>query len=346
MSRIAISGLALGLVALVVTGCEQGNQFVPPPPPEVTVATPMSREVVDTIEFTGTTRATAKVDLKARVSGYLQKIEFEDGQLVKKGDLLFVIEPAPFEAELESAEARLKKAEATLQLADTNLQRVGDLFRRKVATAQEYDIQVAQRAEAAADVAIAKSAITQAKLQLSYTKVNAPISGRISRHLVDLGNLIKSEETSLAWIESIDPIHVYFYLSEQELLDFMEMLRDNKLPDPRKNPPTLHLGLANETGFPHKGHLDYLELSVDSDTGTVMRRGVFENDDNLLIPGMFVRIRANSESLLRSSWWRSGPSAATSAAITCLWSKTTTKWNTGQSNWESPRTACGSWKKA
>lgn len=286
-------GLFLGLFGLGLTGCEERNQFVPPPPPEVTVATPVTRNVVNSIEFTGTTRATARVDLKARVSGYLQKIEFEDGQMVKKGDLLFVIEPAPFEAELEAADARLKKAEATLQLADTNLKRVEDLFRRKVATTQEHDIQIAQRAEAAAEVAIAQSAVTTAKLQLSYTKVHAPISGRISRHLVDLGNLVKSEETSLAWIESIDPIHAYFYLSEQELLDFMQMLRDNKLPDPRKNPPILHLGLANETGFPHKGKLDYLELSVDSGTGTVMRRGEFENDDNLLIPGMFVRIRAD-----------------------------------------------------
>ena len=292
MSRMTIPGLAIGLIALVVTGCEKGNQFVPPPPPEVTVATPVSREVVDTIEFTGTTRATAKVDLKARISGYLQKIEFEDGQLVKKGDLLFVIEPAPFEAELQSAKAHLQKAEAALQLAKTNLVRVESLYRRNVATQQEYDIQVAERAGAEAEVAVAESAVTQAKLQLSYTKVLAPIGGRIGRHLVDLGNLVQSEVTSLATIESIDPIHAYFYLSEGELLTFMEMLRENKLPDPETTPPTLNLGLANETGFPHVGHLDYRELSVDSDTGTVMRRGVFENEDNLLIPGMFVRIRA------------------------------------------------------
>jgi RND family efflux transporter MFP subunit len=276
---------------LCLTGCEEGNQFVPPPPPDVTVATPVERKVADSIDFTGTTQATASVELRPRVSGYLERIEFQDGQMVKEGDPLFVIEQAPFEAELQAARARLQKAEAALQLADANLARTTELFGKKVITQQELDVQKAERATSAADVAVSEADVTQAKLQLGYTELNAPISGRIGRHLVDLGNLVRAEQM-LAVIESIDPINVYFYVSERELLRFMEMLRANELPDPEANPPVLTLGLANETGFPHKGYLDYRQFGVDSGTGTIERRAVFPNPDTVLVPGLFARIRA------------------------------------------------------
>jgi RND family efflux transporter MFP subunit len=278
-------------LTLCLTGCEEGNQFVPPPPPDVTVATPVERKVADSIDFTGTTQATASVELRPRVSGYLERIEFQDGQMVKEGDPLFVIEQAPFEAELQAARARLQKAEAALQLADANLARTTELFGKKVITQQELDVQKAERATSAADVAVSEADVTQAKLQLGYTELNAPISGRIGRHLVDLGNLVRAEQM-LAVIESIDPINVYFYVSERELLRFMEMLRANELPDPEANPPVLTLGLANETGFPHKGYLDYRQFGVDSGTGTIERRAVFPNPDTVLVPGLFARIRA------------------------------------------------------
>lgn len=278
-------------LTLCLAGCDEGNQFVPPPPPEVTVATPVEREVADSIEFTGTTQATARVELRPRVGGYLERIEFQDGQMVKEGAPLFVIEQAPFEAELEAAQARLLKAEATRQLADANLARTTELFGKKIVTQQELDIQKAQRATAAADVAVAEADITQAKLQLGYTELNAPIGGRIGRHLVDLGNLVRAEET-LAVIESIDPIYVFFYMSERDLLRIMEMLRTNQLPDPETNPPVLTLGLANETGFPHKGYLDFRRFGVDPGTGTIERRAVFPNPDTVLVPGLFARIRA------------------------------------------------------
>jgi RND family efflux transporter MFP subunit len=286
--------LSLVLLLLVAgpAGCQRRNEFVAPPPPEVTVATPVEREVADSIELTGTTRATARVDLRARISGYLQRIEFEDGQTVKEGDLLFVIEPAPLEAALQAALASRQKAQANLQLAEANLSRTTQLYKQGVATQQELDVQDAQRASAAAEVAVAEAAVTQARQQLGYTKIHAPISGRISRHLVDRGNLVQAEQTLLATIESIDPIHAYFYISERDLLRFMKLLRENKLPDPDDNPPKLHLGLANEAGFPHHGYLDYRELGVDPGTGTVARRGVFPNPKNILIPGLFVRISA------------------------------------------------------
>lgn len=276
---------------VALSGCGSRNQFIPPPPPEVTVAHPTTDEVVDSIEFTGTTRATATVNLRARVNGYLEQIKFEDGQAVNEGDLLFVIEQAPFEVALASAKSTLQKAQAALQLAETNHARTAELFQRKVVTQQDLDVQKANLASAQADVAAAQAQVRQAELNLQYTEIHAPITGRIGRHLVDKGNLIQAEQTQLAVIESIDPIQAYFNVSEPDLLRFMEMLRENKLPDPEKHPPVLYLQLANETGFPHEGHLDYRELGVDPATGTILRRAVFPNPDHALIPGLFVRLR-------------------------------------------------------
>jgi len=294
MSHSAKSAAAVATLLLLalVAGCKPRNTFVAPPPPKVTVALPEQRNIVETMEFTGTTRATARVELRARVNGYLQKISFPDGAMVKEGELLFVIEPAPYEAELQAAQAQVQKAEANQQLAVANLARTQRLFEQSAATQQQVDVQKAEQATAEADVATAKAALRQAELNLSYTEIRAPIAGRIGRHLVDIGNLVQAESTPLATIESIDPIHAYFYVSEPDLLRFMQMVRDRRIPDPSVTPPALTLGLANESGFPHQGHLDFRELGVDPGTGTVLRRAIFPNPDNLLIPGLFVRIRA------------------------------------------------------
>lgn len=281
--------LAGGMLA----GCGPSNAFVPPPPPEVTVAHPVERDVVDYVEFTGSTKATATVELRARVNGYLERILVEDGANVKRGDLLFVIEQSTFKTSVESAEAKLQKAEAAQQLAEAQTKRTNELFERKAATPEEVDVQLAQLNSSRADVAAAKADLKQALIALSCTEIKAPISGRMGRHMVDIGNLVTAEQTVLANIESIDPIHAQFYLSENDLLKFMGMLRENKLPDPEQVPPELTLQLANETGFPHKGHLDYRELGVDPKTGTILRRGIFPNPDLQLIPGLFVRIRAD-----------------------------------------------------
>lgn len=285
------------LVPLALAGallaCGQRNVFVPPPPPEVTVATPVERPVVDSVEFSGTTRASARVDLRARVNGYLERIEFEDGQEVRAGDLLFVIDRAPFEAEVQAARANLLKARAALQLQEANLARARRLYREEVTAQQELDVREAEQASAASEVAAAEAALVKAELNLGYAMIRAPISGRIGRHLVDVGNLVQADQTLLATIECIDPIHAYFHLSERELLRFREMLRAKELPDPELHPPVLYLGLTTERDFPHQGHLDYRQLGLDPDTGTVERSGVFQNPDGALVPGLFVRIRAS-----------------------------------------------------
>lgn len=285
---------ALGIISLsFFAGCQQANKFQPPPPPAVTVATPVERAVADTIEFVGTTQPTQIVDLRARVNGYLEKIFFEDGSMVKAGDQLFLIEQAPYQATLDAAQAALQKSIASLALAQSQYRRMEPLRRNSVVTQEELDVQAAQVETSKADVAAAQAAVHQAELNLGYTKIVAPISGRIGRHMVDIGNLVQAEQTPLATIQAIDPIYAYFDVSENDLLRFMAMLRNNELPDPDKNPPTLHLGLANEQGFPHEGKLDFRELGVDTETGTSKRRGIFPNPDWQLIPGMFVRIQAS-----------------------------------------------------
>ncbi len=281
------------IVVAVIAGCRQGNQFVSPPPPTVTVAHPVEHAVADTIEFVGNTQATVTVDLRARVNGYLERIEFDDGSIVKAGDVLFIIEQAPFKIALDAAKAALQKAVASQALAESQYRRMAPLVKNGVVTPEELDIQQAQVATSMADVASAEAAVKKADLDLSYTQITAPVAGRINRHLVDVGNLVQAEQTPLATIQAIDPIYAYFDLSENDLLRFMKMLRQNQLPDPDRNPPVLNLGLANEAGFPHKGRLDYRELNVDPSTGTALRRGIFPNPNRQLIPGMFVRIQAS-----------------------------------------------------
>lgn len=281
----------LALVA-ILAGCGKDNVLQTPPPPTVTVAPPYEQDVVETIEFTGNTRAVATVDLRARVSGYLHKIAFQDGAIVKEGDLLFVIEQAPFKAELEAARARLQKAEAASQLAEANLARTTRLAKENASTQQQVDIQIAEKATAIADVAAAKVAVEQAELDVGYTEIRAPITGQIGRHMVDVGNLVQTGTDLLATIQTIDPMHVFFYVSEPQVLRFMNLIKSQAIPDPTQTPPVMKLGLGNDDSFPYEGHLDFRELGVDPATGTILRRASFPNPDRTLIPGLFVRLRA------------------------------------------------------
>ncbi len=281
------------LLLAILAGCRQPNQLVVPPPPQVTVAQPVERPVSDTIEFVATTQATQSVDLRSQVKGYLEKILFEDGSNVKKGDLLFVIEQAPYKLALDSAKAALQKTIANQSLAESQYRRMEPLLRNGVVTREELDVQAAQVATTKADVAAAETNVATAELNLSYTQIHSPIDGRIGQHLVDIGNLVQAQETLLATIQSIDPIYAQFDLSESDLLRFMAMTRNKELPDPEQTPPTLHLGLPSEQGFPHIGKLEYRDLKIDPSTGTARRRGIFPNPDWSLIPGMFIKVSAS-----------------------------------------------------
>lgn len=284
--------LSLALLALLC-GCRKPNQLVVPPPPVVTVAHPTLQSVADKIEFVGTLEPTQVVDLRARVNGYLQAILFKDGANVEVGQELFLIEPAQYQSVLDAAKAANQHAIASLNLAKSQYRRMEPLRASGVVTQEELDVQAAQVETSQADVAAAEAAVRKAELDLGYTRVTAPIAGRIGRHMVDVGNLVRAEETELAIVRVIDPIYAIFDVSENDLLKFMAMRRNDELPDPDAKPPVLHLGLGNEDGFPHEGHLDYREMIVGTQTGTARRRAIFPNPGWQLIPGMQVRIQAD-----------------------------------------------------
>jgi RND family efflux transporter MFP subunit len=285
---VAVVGLAL----LVSGGCTK--QPAPTPsvkPPDVVVARPLVRTVTDYEDFTGRTEAYRTIEVRARVSGYLNKVNFVEGSEVKKGEVLFEIDPRLFEAQLQRANAVLNQAQAHLRRLDQDLDRATSLLPRNAISREEYDKIAGDRSEAAAAVSVAKASVETAKLNLAYTKVVAPISGRISRRLLDPGNLIKADETVLTSIVSDDPIYAYFDIDERTLLRLRRMVRQTQAIFVRKQNVPVMLGLSDEEGFPHVGKIDFSDNRLDPMTGTLRVRGVFDNPQHLLSPGLFVRIR-------------------------------------------------------
>lgn len=259
----------------------------------MTVAQPVVADVVETVEFTGTTRAVSTVQIRSRVDGYLQEVGFKDGSNVKVGDLLFVIEPGPFEVALRSAQATLEKAKASLQLADNQLVRTQRLVESNSVAREEVETRLAERNGAAADVATAEAAVEKAKLDLSYTRIVSPMDGRIGRHLVDVGNLVQTETTLLSTIESIDPVHAYFSISEGDYLRLTKAHQATSLLEANMPAIRLSLGLPNEKDWPFEGKFDYRDLGIDPETGTLLWRGIFSNPSGSLVPGLYVRLRAS-----------------------------------------------------
>lgn len=300
--------LFIALVAhLLLTACEEKNIYNPPPPPKVTVAKALQQDVTDFLEFTGTARAFEEVEVRARVPGFLQSMNFTPGTRVEKGAVLFVIDPREYEAELNAARAELTSAQVRLQRAETEYARVKKLYEQKAAAQTRVVQWQSDRDVAKADVIRATSRLERARLNLGYTKVTTPISGRVGRNLVDLGNLVgEGEPTLLTKITKYDPMYIYFNLNERDLLRILAVYRKNikaKGIDTEKHSARsaeipIYMGLANEEGYPHKGLLDFAESGVDPDTGTLQMRGVFPNPEQppKLVPGLFARVRMPVES--------------------------------------------------
>lgn len=285
-------------VAAVVAaaGCEGANQYVPPPPPPVTVTLPVQRSVTSYATFTGTTKAVATVDLRARVKGFLESIDFSPGDDIKEGKLLFVIDPKPFQAKVDQAAADLANKEAQLANAESEYQRANHLYQRKVIAEEEHVQKRSSRDAAKAAVAAAKATLDAAQLDLGYCRISAPVSGRISRNFVDLHNLVgDGQATLLATIVKEDPIYAYVTVSEADLLRFRSQVSEGTREDYRKANILLEMGLVDEIGYPHKGRVDYSDPTVDPSTGTVQARGIFENADKKIVPGLFVRLRTPLE---------------------------------------------------
>ncbi len=311
MTRSAVNGVAAGnaravpawlaglLVLLLIAACEEPNTYVPPPPPKVTVATPMVTEVTDYLEFTGTTRASAYAEVPARVPGVLQRMHFEPGVRVEAGDLLFEIDPLEYEAQVQVAEASLEQAKARLLQMRQDLARAQELLKTGNIPRARYDEAVANYRAAQADVKSADATLAQARINLGYTKVIAPISGRVGRNFVDVGNLVgQGEATILTDITAYDPMHVYFDLNERDLLRILTQMREEaaqqgRTADSGDKTFFVEMGLANEEGSPHQGVVDYSASGVDPETGTLQIRGEFRNEGRPppILPGLFARVR-------------------------------------------------------
>jgi len=288
--------------ALWLTACEQKNEYITPPPPEVTVSQAIQKSVTDYLEFTGTTQSVGFAEVRAQASGILKSMHFEPGLNVKQGDLLFIIDPEPYQAKLAAAQAELVSAKAQLNRTQAELKRADELIKKHFISKTEYLQRKTERDVAQAAIGLKSAGVRSAEIQLGYTQVVAPINGRISRNAVDLGNLVgEGEATLLTTVTQYKPMYAYFHLNERDLLRIMKVRGEKaqqmghdseKEPEHKLNIP-LQLGLADEEGYPHQGELDFGESSLNTSTGTIELRGIFTNEGNptRLIPGLFSRLR-------------------------------------------------------
>jgi multidrug efflux system membrane fusion protein len=283
-------GAIIALLFLAACGDSGAKPAAAPPPPPVTVAKPIVKEIVEVDEFTGRFDAVASVEIRARVGGYLESVQFTDGAIVKEGDLLFVIDRRPFQASLAQADASLVSSRARLDYARQELDRVERLTRSGNAPERQLDERRQQFLTAQADVNGAQGALAQARLDLGFTEIRAPIAGRISRKLVTEGNLVRANETMLTTIVALDPIHFYFDVDERSYLAYTRMSRDGTRPSGRDTPYEVMIALTDERDPKHPGRLDFVDNRVDQATGTMRGRAVVPNSDLLMVPGMFGRI--------------------------------------------------------
>ncbi|MBV9644636.1 MAG: efflux RND transporter periplasmic adaptor subunit [Verrucomicrobia bacterium] len=270
------------------------NKPAPAPesqPPPVTIARPVQKEIVEWDYYTGRTEAVENVNITPRVSGYIDNITFKAGDTVNKGDLLFVIDPRPYQATLDQAQAQLREAEANQQLQDANFARQDKLRQTGVIAKEDFDTALSNKNQAVARVLAGKASVESAQLNLTFTQVTSPIRGLISRELVTVGNLVQADTTLLTNIVSVDPIYAYFNVDERSVLKYEKQVREGRLANARSEAVPIYLRLENENGFPHQGTIDFINNQFNSSTGTLQVRGLFPNANGVLIPGSFVSIR-------------------------------------------------------
>jgi RND family efflux transporter MFP subunit len=285
--------LACLLAAAALSACGEQNTYVPPPPPEVTVARPEKRPVTETMTFTGNLQAVRTAELVARVPGFLEKVMFQDGQDVRENDLLFVIEQAPYRAAVTGAEAGLQKAEAELAQAKITTARLQQAARTGAVSRQQLDEAEAREQVSRGQVLAMQAALDQARINLGYTEIRAPFSGRIGRRLIDPGNFVGAggTPTTLATLDQLRPIYAFFNIDERSVLRIRQLQRDRGAPNYRERPVPVSIGLQTEQDFPHSGQIDFVATGIDPNTGTLQVRAIFANTNGSLLPGAFVRIR-------------------------------------------------------
>src|SRR5271155_4460156 len=284
------------VVGIGLAGCARLPSEAPPAAPmAVTVSYPVERDVTDYADFTGRTAAVDSVEVRARVSGYLDTVNFKEGALVKKDDKLFQIDPRPYRADLERAKGSVAQNDARVRRLERDYQRVKNLIVRGAVGQEEFDRYDGDYHEAVANLDVAKANRDLAALNLEYSRVTAPVSGRVSRYVVTVGNLIQSGDqnsgTLLTTIVSVDPMYAYFDVDERTVLRIRQLIREGKAKSAGQTKWPVALGLATEEGFPHQGTINFEDNQVNPRTGTLRVRGVFPNKDEALSPGYFARIR-------------------------------------------------------
>ena len=280
---VAIAGL---LSLAFLSGCGDGDPRAKstPPPPAVTVVAVAAHDITPSVTFTGRVQARDKVDLRARVEGFLEKRLFSEGQNVNEGDLLFVIEQAPYKASMVEIEADIQKAQAALKLAEVEVGRATQLVSREVGTQKRVDETTAKQGEARGELARLKASLEKAQLQLSYTEIRAPLAGRIGRATISIGNFVGPSSGPLATIVRQDPIYISFPVTQREMLEF----RKNQSTSDAE--PTIHARLADGSRYPHTGKVDFVDVTVSQGTDTVQVRAVFPNPDRILVDGQLVSV--------------------------------------------------------
>ena len=294
MARGIVLGFLL-LAAHTLVGCDsKPAASSAPPPPSVTVARPLQKTITEWDEYTGRFAAVATVEVRARVSGFIDSIHFKDGQLVKQGDPLFVIDPRPYKLAVEQAKAEVERVQAKLQIATLDVERATPLVRSQTLTEREFDTRRSNQREAAGAVASLEAALKQSELNLEWTEVRAPIAGRISDRRVDAGNLVSGGQTGatlLTAIVSLDPIHFVFDASEADFLRYTRLAAAGARPSSRDVQNPVSVRLADESDYKHQGRMDFVDNVLNPKTGTIRGRAVFDNKDGLLTPGSFGRLR-------------------------------------------------------
>jgi RND family efflux transporter MFP subunit len=287
-SHLSLACVLVLAVSTLNLSCQRSNQYVPPPPPQVTVAQPVQRPVTDYVEYTGTTEAIESVMIRARVKGFLDSVNFEFGQEVKAGAPLYRIDPRPFVAKVDQAKAAVVQSLAEMVNAQARYERVVPLVKSGAVSPEEAGERKAEMHVAKAAITAAEADERVAQLDLSYTDIRSPIDGRVGKTFVTVGNLVgnTNDATHLTTVIKYDPIYVNFTISERDLLIFMG---DNPMRSEKET--KILLRRANDTEFMYEGRSDYADLAVDEGTGTFAVRAVFDNPDRTLLPGLFVVLR-------------------------------------------------------
>ncbi len=292
--RLFAPAIVLGGLASILTGCGRAAAHQGPPPSAVTVAPVERTDIVEWAEFTGRSEAVESVEVRPRVSGHIQQVRFQSGQIVKKGEVLFLIDPRWYQADHDRRQAELEQATAHLENARREAERTAQLLANNAISIEDADARKARHQEAKAALLAAKAALESAQLDLEYTQVRAPIDGRVSRALLTEGNYVNGVAggaTLLTTIVSVDPIYVYADIDENSLLKFNALAQANQLETNDAGQIPVELQLADEEEFPHQGHIESFDNRLDPNTGSILLRAVFPNADGRVVPGLFAHIR-------------------------------------------------------